>query len=85
MNNYNEPNIDKSQSGGSSQVASDEGMNKKSKPGNQWQEPEKQSGQRIFTQPDNPPKRQGESEDDSIADEKKPTRQMTGGPDKPTA
>lgn len=77
MDNYNEPNKDKSQSGGSSQVASDEDMNKKNKPGNQWQEPEKQ--------PDNPPKRQGESEDDSIADEKKPTRQMTGGPDKPTA
>ena len=52
-----------------------------------WQEQEKQSnsGQRTFTEPDNPPPARDGKEEESVDPEKRPAKQTTGGPDKPTA
>jgi hypothetical protein len=64
----------------------DRGISQKNKP-KQQQEEEKQSAWKppVFSEPDNPPAHQGATTGEPVEDEEKPTRQMTGGPDKPTA
>jgi hypothetical protein len=46
---------------------------------------DKQSGQKIYTEPDNPPKQWSGSESDEDMGSSKGEKQQTGGPGKPTA